>query len=264
MIIDDVNLNTLGVVPADRSPSRSAARVTQLIDGAPGAWRRVRLGRDAPDPLIITLRGAVVAANVSTLQDYIDELKWRLRPNKELTVQWSDTSDREWFGYRESLQIDDIAPGWIQLGVNFFLSIICPLPFAQELSQQSSSSNGTPPRTITPTIGTAPMPVEITIVGNASVLTNPVIHYRDSANDDVYTLAYAGTLSASQTLVIDTELFTAEVNGANVGGNMSGTYFQVDPNDGDYLGSPAAPDIYLTADSGIATTFTVKWFRRYW
>jgi hypothetical protein len=235
------------------------------VGSAPGAWRRIHLGDDAPEALLISIAGHVEGTSLSDLQDNIDRLKWTLRPRRELTLRWSDTSDREWFGYRHELVIADIPPGLFQKVVRFSASIVCPDPFAHELSQQTKSDPGAAPRVVTPDIGTAPMPVEITIVGNAGAnLVNPVLHYRDKNNSDITTLGYTGSLGGSDTLVVDTEYFTAKLNGSSVAANMSGSYFDVDPNHGDYLGSPAGPDIQLTADSGTADTFDVKYYRRYW
>ena len=60
MIIDGTDLSTIGVIVGDRSPSRSAAATAQIIAGAPGAWRRLRLGRDVPDALDRRVTGHVV------------------------------------------------------------------------------------------------------------------------------------------------------------------------------------------------------------
>lgn len=273
MIIDGVDLITIGVVVGDRSPSRSAAATAQIVDGAPGAWRRVRLGRDAPQALAIPVIGHVVGdiltgGTLAQLRANLDKFKFIMRPDYEMAIRWSDqildTPIREWLGYRGTLRVDDITPGWDTEGVRFQLGIICPDPFGRESTLQNKTTSGAAPLVLTPDVGTAPMPVIITIQGHATNLVNPVVHYRDSANADIITISYTGTLTASDTLVIDTEHFTAEVNSANVGGDISGSYFDVNPGDGDYLGSPAGPDIQLTADSGTATEFKVEYKRRYW
>lgn len=265
MIIDGTNVIDFGVVVEDRNPSRSAAATSQVLAGSPGAWRRVRLGRDAPEALGIHVIGSVIGDDISDLQDNIDRLKWEMRPDREFALRWSDTSDREWYGYRTTLVVNDIKPGWLTRGVSFNLKIVCPDPFARELSLQDESTSGSAPLTLTMPNGTAPMPVVITIQGHASTLINPVLHYRDGSDTDIITISYAGSLNVSQTLVIDTEHFTAKVNGSNVGGDISGSYFDVNPGDGDkYAGSPTYPDIRLTADSGAATDFQIEYKRRYW
>jgi hypothetical protein len=270
MILDGTDVSTFGVIVEDRNPSRSAAATKLVVDGAPGAWRRIHLGDEAPDALEIEVRGHVVAASLAALASRIDELKFRLRPRREIAVRWSDTSDREWFGYRHKLAILDLPPGWVMKGslavVRFQASIICPDPFAHELSQQTLESNGAAPQTVTPTVGTAPMPVVITLTGNNSAnLVNPVLHYRDGSDTDIITLSYGGTLNGSDVLIINTETFVATLNGSNAGGDISGSYFDVDPGDGDpYAGSPTYPDIQLTADSGTADLFRVQYYRRYW
>ena len=271
MIIDGNDLQSIAVLH-DRGPSRSAATVRQLIAGAPGAWRRVRLGRGAPEPLLITVDGWVIG-NVDSppgtqaqMQTNLDALKFWTRPDKELTISFSDISGRQWKGSRQSLQVAGIAPEWLTEGVAFALRILCPVPYAEETSAQSDDTSGAAPLVLTPTVGTAPMPVVITITGNAGAnLENPVLHYRNGADADVETLAYAGTLvaGAAGTLVIDTGAMTAELNGVNVAGDMTGTYFDINPGDGDLLGSPTGPDVQLTADSGTADDFQLDWRRLY-
>lgn len=266
MLIDGFDLKTIAALDR-RGPSRSAAAVSQVIKGAPGAWRRQRLGRDAPAPLRIAITGGVWGTTLSQLQSRLDEFKHRLRPDAELVVTFSDISSRQWLGYRERLDVQDIPPDWMSEAVKFSLSILCPMPFAEDDSLQNQESNGTPPRVITPTVGSAPMPVVIKLTGNATALTNPVLHYRDGSDTDIWTLSYSGSLNASQQLVIDTEAMTAEVNSVNAAGDMSGVYFDVNPGDADpygHFGSPTYPDVQLTADSGIANQFRLEWRRRYW
>lgn len=271
MIIDGIDLSTINVIVEDRTPSRSAAATAQIVEGAPGAWRRIRLGRNVPEALQIHVIGHVVneALDLEALRASIDQFKYMLRPNKELAVRWSDmtgdTPVREWLGYRHILRVDDIKPGWLTEAVRFDLTLICPDPFANEASLQNKNTSGSAPLVLTSDVGTAPMPVIITLQGHATNLVNPVLHYRDGSDADIIVISYAGTLTVSDTLVIDTEFFTAEVNSANVGGLISGSYFDVDPGDGDkYGGSPTYPDIQLTADSGDATLFKVEYKRRYW
>jgi hypothetical protein len=264
MIIDGFDLKDITGLKT-RSPSRSAAKVKQIIQGAPGAWRRHRLGHDAPEPMLINVAGWVYGSTLSQMQSRLDELKFRVRPDAELVVTWSDVSGREFLGYRESLQIQEIAPDWLTEGVGFQLRILCPMPHGRDTSLQNDTNSGALPRVITPTVGTAPMPVVITITGNSGNLVNPVLHYRDGSDTDIYTLAYSGTLGASDTLVIDTEAMTAVLNGStNKAGSMSGTYFDVNPGDGTpYAGSPTYPDIQLTG-TGTADLYKVEWRRRYW
>ncbi len=265
MIVDGINLDTFLAIVNDRSPSRSAARTAQLISGAPGAWRRRRLGRDVPNDFPITLKGAVVGDTLQEMRDNIDQLKWTFRPDHELQIRWSDYSDRQWLGYRETLRVDDIVPGWVTDAVKFNLLVRCPDPFAQAQVAQNNQTSGSAPRDLTPAIGTAPMPVIITIVGNTGApLVNPVIHYRNGADADVITLSIADTLDSTETVIIDTEFFTAKKNGSNIGDLIAGSYFDINPNDGDFLGSPNGPDVLVTADSGTLDDFQLDYRRRWW
>jgi hypothetical protein len=268
MIIDGVNVADYDIIVGDRRVSRSAAATRQIIEGAPGAWRRRHLGNDPPEALAIAVDGGITGSSLANLRSNIDRLKFMLRPDKEVAIRWSDmTGDnpvRQWLGYRQELVIEDIPPGWLQDVVKFNLLILCPDPFARETTEQSPSTSGTVPLVVTPTVGTAPMPVIITVTRGTANIVNPVLHYRNGANQDIYTISYAGTLASGQTLVIDTEHFTAKVNSINVGGNISGTYFDINPGDGDFLGSPTGPDVQLTADSGQASNFELAYYRRYW
>jgi hypothetical protein len=201
---------------------------------------------------------------IAQMQTNLDALKFWTRPDADLTVSFSDIPGRQWKGYRTTLQVAGIAPEWLTEGVAFALRIMCPVPYAEETSAQSDDTSGATPLVITPTVGTAPMPVVITITGNAGAnLVNPVLSYRDGGNTVIHNLTYVGALTGSQTLVIDTGAMTAELNSVNVAGDMTGVYFDINPGDGDLLGSPNGPDVRLSADSGTADDFQLDWRRLY-
>lgn len=266
MILNGTDVSTYGVIVGDRSPSRSASRTVHEMVDIPGSFKNLYFGSKTPSPLTIRVTGHIVGDTLSDLRGNIDEFKHNLQPQKQCTIRWSDmTGDspvREWLGYRDSLDIDDIVPGWLTTGVKFTATVICPEPFALEASLQNVQTSGSLPLNLTPTVGTAPMPLVITLTAS-STITDPVFSYRDKDNLTIYQITYSGTISAAQSLVIDTDAFTAEKASVNVGGYMSGTYFSVDPADGDFLGSPAGPDVYLTG-SGSATLYKLEYKRRYW
>lgn len=264
MIIDSVNLSTLGIKVLTRGTSLAAPRVRHAMAGTPGAQRRIRIGQEAPEPRLLTLAGLIEASSVSALQDAHDELKHMTRPGKDLTVAWSDRTGIEYIGRRESLDPQEFHPAWLQTRLRFELAIICEDPRGRETSLQNKNTSGAAPLTLTPDVGTAIMPVIITITGNSSAnLVDPVVQYRDGSDSVITSFSYSGTLTGSDTLVVDSEAFTVELNGSDDGGNLSGTIFDIDPGDGDYLGSPTGPDIRLTADSGSADLFKVEYRRRY-
>lgn len=269
MIVNGVDVSTIGVIVRDRTPSRSAAPLLTILEAAPGAMRHVVVGHNAPEILRLHVDGSIVGnifdgGTLPQLRANIDAFKFAVRAKAAHAVRWSDmTGDspvREWIAYRHTLRIDDIAPGWLTNGVAFDLVMLVPSSVAQEASLSNKTTNGAAPLVLTPDLGTAAMPCIITIQGHSTNLVNPVVHYRDDTDTDITTIAYTGSLTAAQTLVIDTEFFTAEVNGSNVGGDISGSYFDIDPNDG---GTPTGPDLQLTADSGNATEFKVEYKRRY-
>ncbi len=269
MIIDGNDLQTIAIL-RERGPSRNAASVSQIISGAPGAWRRIRMGRGAPDPLQIVCIGGVVGdptdpngGTQAQMQGNLDKLKYWTRADKELTVSWSDIANRQWKGYRQRLDVGGIPPEWVTQGVHFALRILCPVPFAEDDSLSSPNTSGSSPLTITPNVGTAPYPVVIKITGNNTAnLGSLVIQYRDKADTVIHSLTYTGTLTGSQQLIIDTEAMTAVIGSTNEAGNISGTYFDINPGDGDYLGSPAGPDVNITF-TGTCDDFTVEYRRRW-
>lgn len=264
MIIDDVNLSTLGLTVQRRGSSLSAPRVRHIMAGRPGAQRQLRIGQEAPEARLLTLTGILEADSVANLQAAYDELKHRTRPTKNLTVAWSDRTGVEYTGRRESLEPDEFHPAWLQTVLAVELAILCDDPRGKETSLQNKSTNGAAPLILTPDVGTAVMPVIITITGSSSNLVDPVVQYRDGSDTVLYSFTYSGTLTGSDTLVVDSEAFTVELNGSDAGGNLSGTIFDVDPGDGDpYAGTPTYPDIRLTATSGSADLFKVEYYRRY-
>jgi hypothetical protein len=265
MIIGGTNVADFGLIVESRETSRQAAAVISAIAGAPGAFRRVRIGQDAPEPLLITLTGHLIGTSLADLQTNLDELKYRTRPNTDLTIAWSDQTTREYIGRRESLEPTDIPPGWVNPVVKVRLTILCPDPRARYSSAESESTSGAVPLILTPAIGTAPMPVIITLKGNnASNLVNPTIQYRDSSDNVVKTFTHTATMDGGDTLVIDTENFTVELNDANDIDNFDGDFFDMDPNDGDYLNQPSGrPDVRLSG-TGTADQFKLDFRRRYW
>ena len=265
MIIDGVNLSTLGLVVQRRGSSRAAARVQHAISGTPGAARRVRIGNEAPEARLLMLIGYLRGSSVADLQSKLDELKWRTRAGKDLVVEWSDQTGIEYVGRRESLDVREINPGaWIRKGMGVELAILCEDPRGRETTEQNKSTNGSPPLVLTPDVGTAIMPVKITVKGNnTSNLVDPTVDYRDKSDAVIASWTYSGTLTGTNTLVVDSERFTVELDGAHASGDLSGTIFDVDPGDGDYLGNPAGPDIRLTAVSGSAEQFKIEYRRRY-
>ncbi len=269
MILDGVNVSTFGVIVDDRSPSRSGPRLHHLLNAIPGAKRRLRIGQQAPNAKLITVTGAITGSSLLDLQQRIDEFKYRLRPDRELALQWSDdqqTPAREWLAWTAELRLEEIRPSWIQKATRFRLELLTPDSRARETTLQSAENNGALPRVIESPIGTAPHPLLITITGNTvSDISDPVIDYRDSADAVVKSLAFTGiTLTGTDTLVIDTEAFTAESNGVSVGANLSGSYFDIDPDDGDFVAA-ATPDVRLSdTGGGTADLFRIQYRRRYW
>jgi len=270
MNIDGTDVSSYGVIVQNRRSSKAAANIKQAYKGAPGAWRNIRLGRNAPDPLLWTCSGFITATSHANLLAQVDQLKWRTRPNKELTLQWSDQSTIEWLGYRQSLDIQGFVPDWIQTACRFTLIIFCPDPRARNAAPSQSSTSGTAPLTRTIDVGSAPHPITITITGNSSQqLVNPVVNYRDYNNATVSSFSISDTLDETETYTINTETHVVEKTTGSVvtngGGNFSGTMFDCDPDDADPSTWPIGTvSVQLTADSGDADNFQVNYRRRWW
>jgi len=265
MIINGTDISDFGAIVQNRRSSLAGANIRQQHKGAPGAWRNIRIGRNAPNPLLLTCNGFIEASTHTLLNTAIDEFKWLTDPNSELTVRWSDMTDREWLGYRQSLDIQGFVPDWIQKARRFTLICFCADPRARDQSATSSNTSGTAPLVRTVNLGTAPHPITITITGDVSnFLVNPVVNYRDSGDVTQESFAIADTLDDTETYVINTELFTVTKNGASATSNFSGTFFDCYPSDGGSSYPPSTCSVQLTADSGDADLFQVDYRRRYW
>lgn len=278
MIIDGTDLLTIGLVSANRGRSRSGAKARLAIGQAPFASRRFIIGRQALEQKRITLRGAIVtdfgltpAAARAQLQTRLDDLKWRLRPDVDHILRWTDgqTPLREWLVQTDIVETQDFVPGWINPHERIDILLTAEDPRARARVETTRSDAGAAPRLVEfPSIGNAPMPAIITIVGNAgSNLDTPSLNYRDSSNAILATLTFEGApLTETDTLIINLETFQVTLNGANAIDDIDGDFFEIDPNDGDFLSGAAAdhPDITLTAVAGTADTFDVAFRERYW
>ena len=278
MIIDGTDLETIGLIVDDRGRSKSGARAKLAIGQAPFAFRRFIIGRAALLSKRITLRAAVVtdnqlsrAAGRTQLATRLDNLKWRLRPDVDHILRWTDDEAplREWLVQTDVVEQRDFIPGWVTPHQRIDLILTAEDPRARARVVTTRSDPGATPRLVEfPSIGNAPMPAIITIVGNAGAnLTTPSLNYRDSANLILTTLTFTGTpLTGTDTLVVNLETFGVTLNGANAVDDITGDFFEIDPDDGDFLSGLAAdhPDITLTAVSGTADTFDVAFRERYW
>jgi hypothetical protein len=233
------------------------------------------LGKNAADPLVITLRGFIEGTTLSNLQSRMDEFKWRTNPNKVLTIAWTDMTDREWLGYRQRLDMPDFDPGWVQTYVRFALTLICPDPRARATSETDTSTSGSPPLVREINVGSAPHPVIVTIEGNnGSPLEDPVVTYRDYANADTgfsFSLTTAsGGMDGDTLYRINTETHVVEIstnNGSswsNGGGDFSGDMIQIDPQHGGTSWPLSTVDLRLTATAGSCDQFRVQYYKRWW
>ncbi len=269
MIVDGTNINTFNAIVQSRRSSRQAVRTKTNIQGAPEAWRRLALGRDAPDPLTLVCEGFIDETSLSNLKDAMDEFKYRTTPNRLLVVRWSDMTDREWQGYRETLDFQDYVPGWVQTRVRFNLVIVCPDPRARDLSDTNTSTNGSLPLTREINLGTAPHPLLITIQGDSANLTNPTVTYRDYANSAVSSFTITDTLDNTEQVRVNTETHVVEKKvGAgswtNAGGTFSGTMMEADPIHGGSSYPPSTVDVQLTGGSGESCdNFEVEYRKRW-
>lgn len=284
MYIDDVAATTWGVIVQDRGRSRSAVRTKKVLASSPQAWRSIVVGRDTPEPLMWTCAGVIQGTSLSNLQSRMDEFKYRTRPNKEITLRWSDQSGREWAGYRESLEITDFDPGWVQTYVRFTLSVLCADPRGRDTSDTNATDSGTP--TSNPattglvneiTVGSAPHPSVISITGNTgSPLASggsATVYYYDSANAATgysFTISPSITWDGSAIYRINTETLVCEYSedgGSswdNGGGDFSGDYFEFDPIHVTSGWPSSTVDARLTATGGTCDEFKVTYRKRYW
>lgn len=277
MIIDGTDLFDIGLIVDDRGRSKSGARARLAIGQAPFAFRRVIIGRAALLAKSITLRASVVtdndltrAAGRAQLATRLDNLKWRLRPDVDHVLRWTDDEAplREWLVQTDVVEQEDFDVGWVNPHQRIDIRLTAEDPRARARILTTRSDPGATPRLVEfPSIGNAPMPAIITIVGNTvSPLTTPSLNYRDSSDVILTTLTFTGTpLTGTDTLVINLETFGVTLNGGNAIDDIEGDFFVIDPNDGDFLSLLAAdhPDITLTG-TGTADTFDVAFRERFW
>lgn len=264
MIVDGTDLSTIGVVVQSRSDSLSGVRHRNTYQVASGANQAVYTGRSV-EPKTIAVIATLDASSKAQFQSRLNELRWRLRPDQHHTLRWSDLDTWEWLVRIEENPVRGYTPAWKNAPAEIELLVTAADPRARNRTLRTESGSGTPPLVLTPTIGTAPMPVLITIVGNnAANLVDPVLEYRDSSDVVIATYGYTGTLTGSDTLTIDTETYVTELNGSNTIENWDiPPFFEIDPDDGDFL-APSSPDIRLSATSGDADNFQLDYRERYW
>jgi hypothetical protein len=286
MLIDDVNISTLGAVVQSRGPSRSTSRWKGQVKGAPEAFRRLYLGRNAPDPLILTCSGFIEGTDLSDLQDKMNEFKWLAGPDRDLRVRWSDMSGIEWVGRLNQLQFTDYDPdAWERTQIQFAISIARNDPRGRDTSDTNVTDSGSPTSDPATTglvneinVGSAPHPVTISITGNnGSPLTGTItVHYYDSANAATgLSFAIAPSITWDGTAIsgINTETFVCEYseNGgsswSNGGGDFTGDYFDINPNPeihGDTSWPLGTADLRLTeTGSGTCDEFKCTYRKRY-
>ena len=268
MLINGTNVSTFNAIPSRRAGNRGIVNHDQLVEVAPGASRGVLVGRGGASPHQVTVEGFVYADTVAGLQANLDRLAYECDPERDLQLEFSDRANVEFVGRVVSLEIGDMDHGWVVPVALCRVKVAVAEPYRRDTSSNDLTDSGTAidvsPLVVTLTVGTAPMPVVITILGGAGTsLVDPVINYRDGANTILQTLTYAGTLTGTDTVIINTETFACTLNGADARANLSGTFFDVNPRDGDFQGSPNAPDIQLTATSGDADDFDVDYRRRW-
>lgn len=269
MIIDGTDLVDIGLVVGTRPGGRSGPSIRDPFAEIPGANQARRLGRGTIGPKTITLTGIVEAATIGALRTNLDKLAWYLRPQDSHTLEWSDDSTREYVVYFSDLIVNDFDPGgWVQPYAKVEVIVKAEDPRGRATSATDVNSAGALPRTLTPTaMGTAPMPVIITVTGSSTNVTSMTIAYRNSADATVSSFSWDGTdLTASDTLVIDTGLATVERNSVNDVASITDANgalpFDMDPDDGDYLTS-SYPDIYITG-TGTANTCKITYRERWW
>lgn len=268
MIVDGVNLETAGLIVGDRGESRSSPRFRDPYEGVPAAWQTIRLGRGTTEPKLITLDGAITAGSLSELRDRIDEIMWRLRPQAEHTLRWSDDATREWVVHFEQVRILGVGAEWLQPHVRVSISVRAEDPRARAVAETTDSNPGSLSRFVTvSTIGNAPMPVVITITGSSDPLTLTRVEYQASGGAVVSKFDYTGpTLNTLDTLVIDTRRQVVERNGVNDIDNIDdpdgGLGFEVDPDDGDFL-TQSNPRVRLVG-LNTANQFDVTYRERWW
>lgn len=229
--------------------------ITRLM---PNAGKAIFMGKRGLDARTIVVDAAVSGSSRANMYGVLDAIKARVNKGL-LTIVFSDNGGRQIQGYG-FVDGSEIPPEWVQLTVPIKFVFVCPDPRWRDVSQTILGSSN--PHTLTP-LGNARMPLVIKITGNnATPATNPTVTYKNSSGATIASFTWTGTLTGSETLVIDTEFFSVKKNGTNVISTFSGDFFDANPEDYDFASS-AWPTITLGLTAGTHNDFHAEFYRRW-
>jgi phage-related protein len=255
LLVDGFDLGTLNVVVEKVTGRTGDINSTPQIVTVPGRIGEVVVAT-APNvgtrKLSVDL--AAIADSRTALLAVLDELKWRLSPQKLHTFVWVDDQTRECYGYVADIRDNPIEPDLLQRATKYRVTIECPDPREYATSDTTVSSIGATPVDLT--LGSAPSVPTITVTG-AGTFT---LTYKNSAATTLKTVTVTG---ATAPVVLDCDAGTVTDAGGNAVPYLSSTSdfpFSFDPQDGDpYAGTPDWPTLECSSGSAEAVYRKAWW-----
>lgn len=256
LVVDGFDLSTIGLVVRRGSQGiRGSAPVsypTRRVPGRPDAIRTAT--RPNYESRRLTVPASVVGATMTEMHDRLHELKLRLAPGPERTVRFVDDESVEFRA--RVLQVDGqpTEPDQIQPRTDVAITFEADDPRIYEVAEQSIAISGTAAAV---PLGTAPVSPVIRLDGS---FTDPVLTYRDSAGTVVETLGLSLSKAAGEWVEIDmaSKTIVDDLGNSQIASLASGTFFDLDPADGDYPTS-AWPTVEVSSGTG-----TVTYNKAYW
>lgn len=253
--VDGTDLSGLGLAVAeDISGWRSRPVSDWPTAQVPGRWGETLLS-SAPriGPRVLEVPCILTASSASNLQSNLNDINWHLDAGRvgEMLVKLSTDTALEFRA--RAADVDDslvnaaVATTAAELTISFF----CPDPriYTNAASVVSFNSATAMPQ------GTAPTEPVIRVEGAALGSSDPTVIYKDTSGTEQARLEFTHTF-ADDTEHIDVDMATGEITdegGNNVASSLTGgSFFRLDPQDGDFPNS-SWPTLEVDTGSGQAT-----------
>lgn len=254
ILIDGWDAGQAGVVVTDGLRGKLDGPEARYPSVAvPGRISTVRLTSE-PVYQTTTLRVPILveADTRAVMLSRLDELKWRLA-GRDLRVTFVDDETREFRALQAALEAQSTPPDLSQRAVEMRLLLEMKDPRVYDTTDTAVALSTSPAAT---PLGTAPVGPVVRIDGG---VTDPTVTYRDNGGTVVETMGLTVALAGGQWVEVDMEAQTIEREDGTPHPEYltSGTFFRLDPRDGDYPGS-SWPTLELSGSTGTAT------YRRAW
>jgi phage-related protein len=244
LIVDGFDMSTIGMIVSDD--------IRGFEDGPILQWPNVRIPHridalvtsSSPNyrDRVITVPATVLGSTRSEMQDFLDEIKWRLSPDQVL-VRFAHDETREYRGRVDQGTVKTIPPAIIQRGLKFTIRIVCFDPRKYAISDTVQAFSGA----TSMALGTAPSHPVLRLSGGS----NPIVIYKDSSAVEQGRMEFSWSGTWIDVNMLDKTII--DNTGANQADALTvGDFFVLDPRDGDYP-TPSWPTLQVSSSSGQAT-----------